>query len=195
MRKVVYGAACSLDGFIAAADGSIDWLHFSKDVTALMSEFWKGTDTLVMGRKTWEVAVTMGSWSGGELSGIRSYVFSRTLSRIDHPGVELVTADAGNFVRDLRRRPGKNICVFGGGDFARSLFEADVIDEVGLNVHPVLLGAGIPLFRDAGKRFALRLTECRQLHGDCVLMNYAVKHARQASSHRTAGRAPSYQIS
>ena len=54
MRTVTYGAACSLDGFIAAADGGLDWLHFSRDVQAVMSDYWKRIDTVLMGRRTWE---------------------------------------------------------------------------------------------------------------------------------------------
>ena len=181
MRKVVYGAACSLDGFIAAPDGSVDWLHWSDDVNKIMADYWSNTDTLVMGRKTWEVAARSGGGGGG-MSGMTSYVFSRTLQRIDHPGVQLVSGNAGEFVRDLKKKKGKNIIVFGGGDFARSLFEADVIDEVGLNVHPVLLGSGIPMFLDAKRRIKLKLTQCRQLHGGCVLLDYTVKHARRAET-------------
>jgi dihydrofolate reductase len=182
MRKVIYGAACSLDGFITGPDGSIDWIHHSKDVSDLMSEYWKAMDTLVMGRKTWDFASSVPAPSNAEAEsawgGIKSYVFSRTLKTIDRPGVELVSSDAGEFVRNLKRQRGKNIIVFGGGDFARSLFEADVIDEVGLNVHPVLLGSGAPFFLDAKRRIKLELTECRPLQGGCVLLDYRVKHAR-----------------
>jgi dihydrofolate reductase len=85
-----------------------------------------------------------------------------------------VSADAGAFVRDLKRRPGRGICVMGGGELARSLFAAGVIDEVGLNVHPVLLGAGVPLFHDAG-RIPLELIESRVIAGGCVLSTYRVR--------------------
>jgi len=86
-----------------------------------------------------------------------------------------VSTDAGEFVRELKRQPGKGICVMGGGELACSLFEAGVIDEVGLNIHPVLLGSGVPLFRDAGKRIPLELTESRVIEGGCVFSNYRVK--------------------
>ena len=57
MRIVTYGGAVSLDGFLAGADGSIDWLHFSKDVQQVMTDYWKDVDTILMGRKTYEVSV------------------------------------------------------------------------------------------------------------------------------------------
>ena len=172
MRRVIYGAACSLDGFIAGPNGEIDWLHFSDDVKDYMASFWKDVDTIIMGRKTYEVALAMGG--SGRMPGIKaSYVFSRTLTSV-RKGAELVTTDAGEFVRKLKAEDGKNICLWGGGDFARSLLEAGVVDEVGMNMHPVLLGRGVPLFLDAGRRIPLELTESRVLDGGCVLATYRI---------------------
>jgi dihydrofolate reductase len=109
---------------------------------------------------------------------MRTYVFSRTLKEIDDPGVELVKTNATEFVRELKNGPGKRICLMGGGELAQPLIAADLVDEIGLNIHPILLGAGIPTFRDPGHRVKLTLTECRQLDGGCVLANYKVLHAR-----------------
>lgn len=186
MRKVTYGAACSLDGFITAPDGSLDWLHMSTDVHAIMADYWSRVDTVLMGRKTWEVAVAMGGAGGGGMSGVASYVFSRTLSRLPGGGAELVREDAGDFVRQLKARPGKEICVMGGGVLAQSLFAAGVIDEVGLNIHPVLLGAGIPFFQDAG-RIELALLENRTIGGGCVYVTYKVR-ARRGARRAPQGR-------
>ena len=173
MRTITYGAACSLDGFLTAPDGGLDWLHFSRDVQAVMQESWVGVDAVLMGRHTWEFAAAQGG--GGAMPGVASYLFSRTLRASPSPDVELVSSDAGAFVRDLKQRPGGNIVVMGGGELAQALFAADVIDEVGLNVHPVLLGGGAPMFRDAGRRIALELVESRAIDGGCVLARYRVR--------------------
>jgi len=177
MRTVTYGAACSLDGFIAGEGGSIDWLHFSSDVQEVMKAYWESIDTIVMGRKTWEFAATQGGGCDGaaDEGGISTYVFSRTLGAIQQPGVHIVSTDAGEFVRHLKSGEGKGICVMGGGELAQSLFSAGLIDEVGLNVHPVLLGSGVPFFRDAGRRIELELAECRMIDGGCVLTTYRVR--------------------
>lgn len=179
MRTVTYGAACSLDGFIAGADGSIDWLHFSKDVSAIMRKSMSGVDTMLMGRKTWEDAVARGGGGGGgggsPYDAVTTFVFSRTLTQIDAPGVQLVSEDAGEFVRGLKALDGKGkICVLGGGLLATSLFDAGVIDEIGINIHPILLGSGVPLFGDARRRIKLELTECRAIDGGCVMAEYHV---------------------
>jgi dihydrofolate reductase len=192
MRTVTYGGAVSLDGFLAGIDGAIDWLHFSKDGQDVMTKFWKDVDTILMGRKTYDFAVS----SGREAStgkkptknkprnepAARTYVFSRTLQSIDEPGVELVKADAVEFVRGLKRRPGKEICLMGGGELAQSLLAAGLVDRIGLNIHPILLGSGIPTFRDPGHRVKLMIEECRPLEGGCVLVNYTVVHAEELHS-------------
>lgn len=178
MRTVTYGAACSLDGFIAARDGALDWLHFSRDVQDIMTMYWASVDTVLMGRRTWDVAVAQRGASSGGPSGLTTYVFSRTLREIPQAGVRLVSADAGAFVRELKEQPGQGICVLGGGELARSLFEAGVIDEVGLNIHPILLGAGVPLFRDAGRQIPLELIAARTIDGGCVLATYRVHLSR-----------------
>ena len=175
-RKVIYGGACSLDGFFAGKDGAMDWLHFSKDVADVMRQSWATTDTILMGRKTWEFAAAAGG--GGEMPGVtidKTYVFSRTLPQVSGKNTELVSADAGDFVRKLKAQPGKDIIVMSGGNLASSLLRAGVIDEIGLNIHPVLLGAGVPAFLDPGARVTLDLTECRTLDGGCVLVTYRVK--------------------
>ncbi len=186
MRTVTYGGAVSLDGFLAGAHGAIDWLHFSKDVREVTKDYWKNVDTILMGRKTYQVAASQGragSKNAKKKTGragkvaMRSYVFSRTLQAIDDPSVALVAGDAVEFVRDLKRRPGKGICLMGGGELAQSLLAADLVDQIGLNIHPILLGSGIPTFRDPGHRVKLALTECRMIDGGCVLAYYKVLHA------------------
>ena len=176
MRKVIYGGACSLDGFFTDRDGKVDWLIFGKAVQEIMRKSWATVDTILLGRKTWEWAQSQpGPADDGSFAGVKSYVFSRTLKTIPDQKAHLVTSDAGEFVTSLKAQPGKDIIVMSGGNFAASLLKANVVDEVGLNIHPVLLGAGPPAFLDAGSRINLELTETRQLDGGCVYVNYRVK--------------------
>jgi dihydrofolate reductase len=157
-----------------------------------MSSYWASIDTLLMGRKTYEAAMAMGGGGGGG-GGITTYVFSRTLTSVAK-GAHLVSENAGDFVRQLKEQPGKGICVMGGGELAQSLLAAGVIDEVGLNTHPVLLGSGTPFFRDPGRRISLELAEARVIDGGCVLSMYRVvadkkrKPSRPRRTARATGR-------
>ena len=74
-----------------------------------------------------------------------------------------------------RRPTGGGAILMGGGQLAKPLFEAGWIDEIGLNVHPVLLGSGTPLFLEMNRQVDLELLECRALKGGCVLLRYKLK--------------------
>jgi len=171
MRKITYGAACSLDGYLARTDGSIDWLHWSDDVQRIMGEYWPRVDAVLMGRKTYDVARALGS---GASPGVTTYVFSRTLRDDPEPGVRLVRDDAATFVRELKAKAEREICLMGGGELAQSLFDAGLIDEVGLNIHPVLLGSGRPVFLPLQAQHELELIETRTLSGGCIYALYRV---------------------
>lgn len=176
MRKVTFGGANSLDNYIARPDDAVDWLMWSNEASAVMRDYWKTIDTIVMGRKTYEVGLRMSKGKGNPYKGMKSYVFSRTLKQSQVEGVEIVSTDPAEFVRDLKAREGKDICVMGGGLLAKSLFEADLIDEIGFNIHPVLLGEGIPLFHKMNRQIDLELLECRPFKNGCVYVIYRVKH-------------------
>jgi len=171
MRKVTYGGASSLDALITGPDESIDWIRRSDEGAELMKEMWRGVDTMLMGRKTYEFAVRMGgpiSWGS-----IKTYVFSRSLESVSG-GAELVRGDAVEFVRELQRQEGGDIIVMGGGALGTSLIEGGLVDEVGLNIQPVLLGRGTPAFRPMDHRVELELIEARPIAQDCVLVRYRI---------------------
>ena len=184
MRKLTLGLANSLDNYIARKDGGFDWLHWSKEVAEISAKFMKTVDALLIGRKTFEVMLASGQTS---YPGAKNYVFSRSKKKREalkkklaakkkpNRNVEIVAEDAANFVSELKKRKGKGIVVFGGGELAKSLFEADLIDEVVLNIHPVLLGSGIPLFHEMKKQIDLELLDCKILKGGYLAVTYLVK--------------------
>ena len=185
MRKVTLGLANSLDNYIARKDGGADWLHWSKEVAEISARFMKTVDVILIGRKTYEVMLGYGQTS---YPGAQNYVFSRSQKKgaalkrnlaskkKSDKNVEIVTADVTKFVADLKQKKGKGICLFGGGELAKSLFEADLIDEVILNIHPVLLGSGIPLFHEMKKQIDLEFLDCLILKGGYLAVTYRVKH-------------------
>ena len=172
MRTVTFGVGNSLDNFIARSDHGADWLAWSDEVAAISAEFWKTIDTVLMGRKTYEIAKKFGT---SAYPGVKNYVFSRTLQPDPAGQVEIVNTDAAEFTRALKQQPGKGICVMGGGEIANVLFVADLIDEVGVNIHPVLLGSGIPLFLPMRRQIDLELTDHKVLKNGCVYLRYRVK--------------------
>jgi dihydrofolate reductase len=181
MRSVVFGGANSLDNYFARKDDSVDWLIWSDEAAKFIADYWKRFDTVVMGRKTYEVAVRSGS-GGDSYPGMKTYVFSRTLKQGGSKKVKIVSEDAADFVARLKQQAGKDICVMGGGLLAKSLLEADLIDEIGFNIQPVLLGSGIPVFHEMTRQIDLELLDCRRWATGCVLVTYRVKHQRKKRS-------------
>ena len=173
MRKVTYGGAISLDGLITGPGESLDWLLSSDDAGAISRDSWKGVDTILMALKTWEFAARSGG--GGGSAKIRTFIFSRTMATAPE-GAELVREDPAGFVRALQAEPGGDIIVMGGGELGAALIEGGVVDEIGLNLHPVLLGGGTPAFPPTGCRVALALVEARAIARDCVFLRYKVAH-------------------
>ena len=98
MRKMVFGGANSLDNYVARPDDAVDWLLWGEEAAAIMKDYWKNFDTILMGRKTYEVAVRSGH-GDGDYPGMKSYVFSRTLSEASAKGVTIVDCDPGDEAR------------------------------------------------------------------------------------------------
>jgi dihydrofolate reductase len=140
MRLVHCGGAMSLDGYIAGPHGEYDWIV--KDPEMSFAEMMAEFDTFLIGRKTFDVMVKARQTKPPK--GIEYIVFSKTLQAEDYPGVR-VEREAEPVVRDLRRKPGKDIALFGGGELFRSSLKAELVDRIEFSVVPVLLGGGIPL--------------------------------------------------
>src|SRR5438552_10472742 len=184
MRKVTLGLANSLDNYIARKDGGFDWIHWSKEVAEISAKFMKTVDALLIGRKTYNGMLAHGQTS---YPGAKNYVFTRSTKTVAAltkklatkkaaKNVEIIWEDAARFVSKLKRKKGKGIVIFGGGELAKSLFEAGLIDEVVLNIHPVLLGSGIPLFHEMKQQIDLELLDCNVLKGGYLAVTYRVKH-------------------
>jgi dihydrofolate reductase len=172
IRRVRYGVAMSLDGFIAGPNGEADWIIMDPEIDfrAIYSRF----DTMLMGRRTFEVVKRAGG--GGSTPGMQVFVFSRTLRQEDHPGVTIVD-NPGELMAELRSKPGKDMWLFGGGSLFRSLAELGLVDTVEVAVIPVLLGEGAPLLPSPAKRVALKLTG-HKLYAKTGIMSleYAVQY-------------------
>jgi dihydrofolate reductase len=184
MRRICYVVAASLDGYIAGPNGEYDWI--TADPEFDFGALWSRFDTLLMGRKTFEVAGAQGG--GGATAGVKTVVVSRTLRPEDYPKVTVVGDKVEETVAGLRAGPGKDIWLFGGGVLFRTLLAARLVDSVEVAVVPVLLGGGIPLLPPPAGRAKLELTGHRVYKTGSVLLEYAVKPARGKRTGRGAAR-------
>lgn len=170
LRRLRYNVACSLDGFIADADGGYGWIvdDASIDFPALYAQF----DTFVMGRKTYEVMQAQGE--ANPLRGRRVVVASRTLPDPADPGVRVVRDDIAAVVAALKAESsGRDIWLFGGGELASALLAAGLVDRIETAVMPVLLTRGIPLLL-AGAPQRLALASAQSLPSGIQMLAYDV---------------------
>jgi dihydrofolate reductase len=176
MRKVVYGGAMSLDGYIAGPNGEYDWIVMDPEIdfAAAMARF----DTFLLGRKTYDV-MRRNQGDAPPTPGIQNIVCSRTLGPDDCKDA-ILCRDAETMVADLRRKRGKDIALFGGGELFRSLLAAGLVDEVGFSIIPVLLGGGIPLLPAPADRARLKLKKSRVLEKTgTISVEYDIVHKRR----------------
>jgi dihydrofolate reductase len=162
-RKLILYMSMSLDGFVARRDGRIEWLgetqphdeHRQRAVEELLGQ----TGLLVLGRRSAqdmaEAWPSSKSPTGEFMNALPKVVFSSTLTDVTWSNARVTDRPAEEEIPKLKRQPGKDIVVFGGASFARSLAAHGLIDEYRINVQPVALGDGLPLLH--GLREPLRL--------------------------------------
>jgi dihydrofolate reductase len=168
MRKVILGVAVSLDGFIEGPNGEYDWCFNDQDYG--LTDFSKRMDALVMGRKTYDVAQAYDGPS--PWSETKTYVFSRTLKSAPK-GTEIVSGDVVEEMIRIKNLPGKDIWMFGGADLLTQFINNDLIDEYWLSIHPILLGAGKPLFQNISTRKTLKLIDQKTYETGLVSVVYS----------------------
>ena len=172
-RKVILGFGISIDGYIARRNGAMDFLVIDKEGEALMADFFAKIDTTIMGRKTAAAMVKMRkSGEIPDMPGMANYVISRRWKPGKREGFEVVSGSLTAFVRKLKRRPGKDIYLGGGGELARSFLQEDLVDELFIGVGPVLLGDGIPGFPGKFPQRDFKLTECKSYSNGSVGLRY-----------------------
>ncbi|PZD74343.1 Dihydrofolate reductase [Acaryochloris thomasi RCC1774] len=174
MRALKYYVACSLDGFIAQTDGSFDRFPWNDEVIADFIESFQWFDTVLMGRKTYEVGLKEGKTDPYPM--LKSYVFSRTMESSPDPKVKLVSEQAVEFVRALKREQGKNIWLCGGALLAAQMFQNQLIDELIVKLNPVLLGSGIPLLMANVPPAMLDLQESKQYDNGTFRLQYSIQY-------------------
>ena len=172
MARILGYIAASLDGLIAAADDSLDWLFKYDDMDLGEHDyrsFLKGIGTVVMGRGTYDFLADQNApWAYGEQRAI--VVTSRP---IDDPIAPVeVHGDVDTLVADLRGRDDGDVWMLGGGRLQMAFLERGALDEIEIYVIPEILGAGKPLFPLTGFRASPTLVSAKALDRGCVRLHY-----------------------
>lgn len=182
-RKIIVYIATSADGYIARPEGNVDWLNRPRTAGDYgMKAFYRSIDTILWGRKTYEVALGFQK-KGVEGSGfdpkVKNYVFSRKLKQRRTPGVEFVNEPISTFAKRLRAISGKDIWMMGGAGIIASFLDEGQIDEFIIHVIPIFIGEGIPLVQPRHRDVPLVLKSIRRFSDGVVRLQYEVSSRLQ----------------
>ena len=176
MRKIILYSAVSLDGFVARENGDVDWLH---DPELMLegedfgyAEFYDSVDATLMGGNTFRQII--GFDVPFPYSGKNNFVFSRDIM-LQHPECTFVHGNIISYVKKLKEGEGKDIWLVGGGQINALLLDAHVIDEFILSVIPIVLGKGIPLFKEIASSHKFKLITSKAFSNGIVNNTFVSK--------------------
>lgn len=179
MRRVVAALFISLDGVVESPD---QWQfdHFDEDMAAGMASQISQEDAILLGRTTYQ------EWSAywpsvanepyaSHINSVPKYVFSTTLKEVqwgDRDNVTLVRGSLAEAIAEMKRQPGRNIGNGGSPTLVRSLLQEDLLDELTLLVHPVVVGRGKRLFREGDELKRLQLAGSKTTRTGVAMLTY-----------------------
>ena len=171
MTKTIWHChiAMSLDGKIARADGSFDWLEPYPPQEFGIAAFMADVDAIVMGRATYEIERGMSEWPHPGKPTV--VVTSRPL--VDPPPlVEARSGDLAALADELERRGCRRVGIEGGGQLIRGMIDIGKLDVLEMAIIPLVLGEGIPLFPPGTPELKLRLISCQARSGGALHVVY-----------------------
>jgi len=186
MRKLVIFMHVSLDGFVAGPNGEMDWITVDSDLFDYAGARTNESDTALYGRVTWEMmesywpnaadkpgatrhAIEHSHW----YNNVAKVVASKTMRGTSSPHTRIIS-QPNEDVAALKRESGKDILIFGSPSLAHALMADNLIDDYWLFVNPILLGRGIPLFKNIEQRTKLERVEAKAFASGVVCLHYRI---------------------
>lgn len=175
MRKVVVTEFMTLDGVIN--EPSWQGPFWSDEATKYKHDELFTSDALLLGRVTYQgfaqawPTMTDDDGFADRMNSMPKYVASTTLREMEW-NANLIQGDVAEAVAALKQQPGQDILVYGSGDLVQTLMRHNLVDEYHLMVHPIVLGSGKRLFRDAGEQFALTLVNTKTFSNGVLSLTY-----------------------
>ena len=184
MRKVIASEFVSLDGVMESPD-QWHFPYFNDQMGDAIGAAMAASDAMLMGRVLYEEWAAYWPQQDPEenpvaarMNGIQKYVVSATLEEpLEWSNSTLINGDVTEEITKLKQLPGKDISISGSGALVRSLLQGDLLDELRLIIHPVVLGSGKRLFEDEGNRKALELVDSKTFATVVLYLTY--RPARQ----------------
>lgn len=185
MRKIVSFFHVSLDGFVAGLNGEMDWIKVDEEIFDHVGDRIKDSDTALYGRVTWQMmegywptAADQPNASKHDIEHAAWYkkvhkiVLSKSMEGEQYPNTVFIGDDIEGRVKAIKQQEGTEMVIFGSPSATHALLQYDLVDEFWLFVNPVLLGEGIPLFKNVSRTTPLILVSSKTFANGVVCMHY-----------------------
>lgn len=185
MRNLVYFMHSSLDGFVAGSNGEMDWITVDDEMFDFVKTMTDQADTALYGRVTyqmmesyWPTAAEQPSASKHDkehslwYKNVSKVVLSKTINETGLINTKVISDNLIENINKLKQEQGKNILIFGSPRASHSLLNAGLVDEFWIFVNPVLLGQGIPLFKNVPGLVKLRLIDTKSFASGVLALHY-----------------------
>lgn len=185
MRKLTSFMHISLDGFVAGPKGEMDWIQVNEEIFDYAGHRTDESDTALYGRVTydlmegyWPTAADKPNASKHDIQhstwykAVDKVVISKTLQGQALNKTRVISDHVGAAVKALKQEPGKEIIMFGSPSVVHTLTQEGLVDDFWLFIYPVLLGQGMPLFKDLKDRVLLKLIASTTFKSGAVCMHY-----------------------
>lgn len=181
MRNVKVFNFITLDGYFEGLKKDISWHKHDRETTEYALEMLNFGDTLLFGRMTYELmssywptpfAINNDPIMAERMNNADKIVFSRTLKKVEWNNTMLVKENIEEEIKGLKLKPGKDMTILGSGSIVNLFSQQGLIDEYQIMIVPVILGAGIPIFKGINHMLKLKLTSTRTFRNGNVLLCY-----------------------
>ncbi len=185
MRKLVFFMHASLDGFVAGLNGEMNWIHFDEDMFDFVATMTAQADTALYGRVTYEMMQSYWPNAGDKpnaskhdkehsawYNNVSKIVLSNTINESVLKNTVVINDKLFDKINEIKNQEGKNILIFGSPRASHSLLNEGLIDEFWVFVNPVLLGQGMPLFKNILQVTELKFVESKIFSCGVIALHY-----------------------
>jgi dihydrofolate reductase len=175
----------SLDGFVAGTKGEMNWITVDDEIFDFVTTMTDQADTALYGRVTYQMMEAYWPTAGEQPNASRhdkehstwyknvsKVILSKTINETGLRNTTVISDNLPENINKLKQQPGKNILIFGSPGASHSLLKFGLIDECWIFVNPILLGQGIPLFKNVPELIKLRLLDTKTFTSGVVALHY-----------------------
>ncbi len=185
MGKIVVLMHISLDGFVGGPNGEMDWIQVNDDIFNIAFERTNEADTALYGRITyqmmdsyWPNAADKPNASKHDVehstwyNNVQKVVVSKTMESAKIANTTIISQNVAATINELKQKTNRDILLLGSPSVVHLLLEENLIDDYWLFINPIILGAGIPLFKNAKERIKLNLVSSKVFTGNVVCTHH-----------------------